>query len=116
LVVGSIPTPGAMLIKHKILVIVMLIVLITSNVLLVGFNVYLLFSHQPPKLITKNSYNLKNTYQKIKDIETYLDSISSSYMVDEQALAKQNNLPSWGCGPSSYALAKILNKNFLMTS
>jgi hypothetical protein len=29
-----------------------------------------------------------------------------------QALAKEYDIPSWGCGPTSYALADILNKKF----
>ncbi len=49
-------------------------------------------------------------------IETYLDSISSSYLADEQYLAKADNIPSWGCGPSSYSLAKIIDQKFFNNS
>ena len=49
---------------------------------------------------------------KIKEIEQYLDTISPQFLSDVQALAEQEHLPSWGCGPSSYSLAKILNKKF----
>ena len=48
----------------------------------------------------------------IPQIETYLDQISSDYVAAVQNLAKQYNLSSWGCGPSSYALARILNTKF----
>lgn len=48
----------------------------------------------------------------LKNIEAYLDSISPEYLTDIQALAKEDGLPSWGCGPASFSLAKILNKKF----
>lgn len=94
------------------------IIFIISNIVLIIFNVYLLLSHKNTNTEStrskyKNiSYTVEERNTKIKEIETYLDSISSSYIVDVQTLAKARNLPSWGCGPSSYALAKILNKKF----
>ncbi len=94
------------------------IIFIITNVLLILFNVYFLFSHKStntgPSRSKYNdiSYTEEERNNKIKEIETYLDSISSSYIADVQALAKARGLPSWGCGPSSYALAKILNKRF----
>jgi hypothetical protein len=53
-----------------------------------------------------------NTADSITQIEQYLDSISPSYLADEQYLAKADGIPSWGCGPSSYSLAKILDAKF----
>lgn len=77
----------------------------------IGLNVYILF-RLPSVPKAKNVYTVTDIDQKIKDIESYLDTISPSYLADEQSLAKQQNIPSWGCGPSSYALAKIINKKF----
>jgi hypothetical protein len=48
----------------------------------------------------------------IADIEAYLDTISPEYLAEVQSLSKSYDIPSWGCGPSSYALAKIINKKF----
>jgi hypothetical protein len=53
-----------------------------------------------------------NAASSITQIEQYLDSISPSYLADVQYLAKADNIPSWGCGPSSYSLAKILDTKF----
>lgn len=53
-----------------------------------------------------------NDASTIKNIEGYLDSVSKPFVEDVQSLAKQYDVPSWGCGPSSYALAKIINKRF----
>lgn len=50
--------------------------------------------------------------KKIKYIEAYLDHISDDYIVSVKQLADQYHIPSWGCGPSSYALAQILNRKF----
>ncbi len=49
---------------------------------------------------------------KFTEIENYLDRISPDFIQDVQGLADQYNIPSWGCGPSSYALAKIIDNNF----
>ncbi len=65
----------------------------------------------PQKPIEK-PYTIENTDQKIKEVETYLDSISPSFIQDVQLLAKEEDLPSWGCGPASFSMAKILNKKF----
>jgi hypothetical protein len=53
-----------------------------------------------------------NQDQKISEIESYLDQISPQFIIDVKNLAAQYNIPSWGCGPSSYALGKILNHKF----
>jgi hypothetical protein len=66
----------------------------------------------PNNTTIKTPYVVDDVDQKIKDIKNYLDSITPSYMADEQMLAKEHNLPSWGCGPSSYAMAKIINRKF----
>jgi hypothetical protein len=79
--------------------------------ILFGLNIYTLLRHDTPPT-NKGVYVVADPEQKIKSIESYLDSISSSYLADEQLLAKQRNIPSWGCGPSSYALAKIINTKF----
>lgn len=50
--------------------------------------------------------------QKIENIRKYVNSISDDFMTDIKTLAKKDNLTSWGCGPSSYALAAIINKKF----
>lgn len=50
--------------------------------------------------------------KKIIEIGEYLDSISPQFITTVTALAEENNVPSWGCGPSSYALAKVLNQKF----
>lgn len=94
------------------------ILLVIINILLIIFNVFFLFSHignnnKPTHSKYNNiSFTQKQRDAKILEIESYLDSISPSYITNVQALAKANDLPSWGCGPSSYALAKILNKKF----
>ncbi len=89
----------------------LLIGIIIMFIILVGFDVYLLL-HIKENKTAQNHYVVDNPDQKIKEIENYLDSISSSYISDVQILAKQRNLPSWGCGPSSYALAKIIDQKF----
>ena len=86
-------------------------IIIILLVISLGINTYLLI-HKRSAITSSKTVTIANSDQKIKDIEQYLDTISSSYIADEQELAKENNLPSWGCGPSSYALAKILNKKF----
>jgi hypothetical protein len=53
-----------------------------------------------------------NENTSIAQIEPYLDSISTSLIADETYLAKEDNVPSLGCGPSSYSLAKILDQKF----
>lgn len=50
--------------------------------------------------------------QKIAEIQHYLDTISESYVAEVKALSEKYKIPSWGCGPSSYALAEIINKKF----
>jgi len=80
---------------------------------LMGINIYLFFHISNSSSNTDNNlYVIDNPDQKIKDIENYLDSISTSYLADEQFLMNKNHWISWGCGPSSYALAKIINKKF----
>ncbi len=50
--------------------------------------------------------------KKIADIEAYLDTLSPKLIPVVQAMAKESNLPSWGCGPTSYAVAKLINQKF----
>ncbi len=60
-----------------------------------------------------NAANLPiNNRQAISQVESYLDSISSGYVNDVKYLGQEYNLPSWGCGPSAYSLARILDKKF----
>jgi len=61
---------------------------------------------------TEQRFLLADDDKKINEIESYLDAISPELINTVQALAEENKVPSWGCGPSSYALAKILNKKF----
>ena len=59
------------------------------------------------------SFYLKiDTDKYIKEIESYLNSISPKFINDVELLATEHNVPSWGCGPSAYALAKIINNKF----
>ena len=81
----------------------------------VGGNAYLFLrlkkvQAQQPSAVAK-SLNI-NADQSISDIERYLISISPSYVADVQSLAAKNGLQSWGCGPASYSLAKIINQKF----
>ena len=69
------------------------------------------YQYLHPRVLRAQVITLDST-ATIPSIEAYLDSISPSYVASVQALAKEYNLPSWGCGPSSYALALILNKKF----
>ena len=93
------------LLKHKTLIIAVFFLLVSLFA-----NAYLVYVIKKP---IKDPRDLNiNTTKSISQIEGYLDSISPSYLADEQSLAKQYNIPSWGCGPSSYALAEILNKKF----
>ena len=50
--------------------------------------------------------------KKVEDIRQYINSISDSFLKDVETLAKDKNLVSWGCGPSSYAIARILDRKF----
>lgn len=50
--------------------------------------------------------------QSMTQIESYLDAISPAWIADVQQLAKTDGIPSWGCGPSSYSLGKIINQKF----
>jgi hypothetical protein len=73
-----------------------------------GINIY--FFTKPAA--AAKSYIVPDADQKIKEIEAYLDSISPAFIADEQLLAHDEGWPSWGCGPSSYALAQIINNKF----
>lgn len=53
-----------------------------------------------------------NRDETLLGIERYLDAISPDYIAAVQSLARQNGVPSWGCGPSSYALATLINRKF----
>jgi hypothetical protein len=78
----------------------------------IALNIWQFIKYKKPEvLLPLQGVNI-NTNQSISQIEAYLGSINQSYMQDEQTLAKQADIPSWGCGPSSYAMAVILNKRF----
>ncbi len=62
--------------------------------------------------VRENVHSMSAEDTRIKAIETYLDSISGDFIKDEQALSAQYHVPSWGCGPSSLALAHIINTKF----
>lgn len=49
---------------------------------------------------------------KISKITGFLDQISPDFTKDLEAWVEKNKSPSWGCGPTSYALGKIINKKF----
>ncbi len=50
--------------------------------------------------------------KKIKAISLFVSQISDSYIRDVRELVQKTKVPSWGCGPSSYALAQIINTKF----
>ena len=75
---------------------------------LFAWNVYKQFSLGDKKHIYINP----SDDQKITQIEAYLDGVSSSLIDDTKKLAKKYNIPSWGCGPTSFALAKLINNKF----
>lgn len=87
-----------------------LILLGIFSVLSLCISVYLLFKAPAPTIA--KAHIAPDADQQFKEIETYLDSISEPYITDVQKLANEYHWPSWGCGPSSYALAKIINKKF----
>ena len=95
--------------KHKKWHIAILVLLASLST-----NAYLFYLIKNPKQGTKDiSKNLNiNAGQSISQIEGYLDSISPNYVADVQTLAKADDIPSWGCGPSSYSLAKIIDQRF----
>lgn len=49
---------------------------------------------------------------KIEKITGFLNQISPKFTKDLEVMVKKNDVPSWGCGPTSYALGKIINKKF----
>lgn len=59
-----------------------------------------------------NAFRASANSQKIAAIERYLDGIGADYTAQVKSMAEQTKLPSWGCGPSSYALAQLLDKKF----
>jgi hypothetical protein len=50
--------------------------------------------------------------KKIEAIHSFIDKISDSYVQEIKDLVQKTKIPSWGCGPSSYALAKIIDDKF----
>lgn len=106
-----IPNRHIIFFRSKVFIIVLLCLSLVVNV----YQWYRLGSAQ-----LKQSSAHSNDAQKtqanddstIQEIENYLDAISYSFTADVQTLAKQYGIPSWGCGPSSYALAKIIDKKF----
>lgn len=90
---------------------ILLIIVVVS----LGLNVYQYIHIMKDE---NNSYDEQEVLAKtdsdttITQIEQFLDSISPAYIADEQVLAKQYQIPSLGCGPSSYAMAQIIDKKF----
>lgn len=77
-------------------------------IILVSFlNISLWYFFSPIK-----TFEEKRDTAKIYKITSFLDQISPNFTRDLEAMVKKENAPSWGCGPSSYALAKIINKKF----
>ncbi|QQR50513.1 hypothetical protein IPF86_01150 [Candidatus Nomurabacteria bacterium] len=72
-----------------------------------GWQIYTTATHNKSIIFWKNDDD-----KKIQEIGAYLDNISPEFIATVKALSQENNIPSWGCGPSSYALAKILNQKF----
>ena len=64
------------------------------------------FGDGPGNIITKEDV------VKIELIRNYVNSISDDFMKDVEMLAKDKNLVSWGCGPSSFAIASIIDRKF----
>ncbi len=85
-----------------------LVVLLTASTAL---NV---FVYKKTKSLPKQNQEVQgiDDIAKISQIEAYLDKIEPQYVADIQKIASDHGVPSWGCGPSSYALAKIINKKF----
>lgn len=83
--------------------------IIVLLVLSVGVNVWVLNTWKRPQ----RAVSVADIDGTITTIERYLDSISTDYVADARALASEHNVPSWGCGPTSYALAHIINEKFL---
>lgn len=85
------------------------------GILLLAFGTvyqFIFYSYPQIKLDRQKKLSQTDVDKKAKDIEAYLDQISPSFIDEVQNLATQYNLPSWGCGPSSYALAQIIDKKF----
>ncbi len=85
------------------------IFLVTTG-FLVGLCAYFVFGRNNSQ--PASGVMTKDDLQKIESIKNYIQSISISFAKDVKTLAIEENLPSWGCGPSSYALAQIINKKF----
>lgn len=80
---------------------------IISAVILSLLNISLWYFFSPKAIFEGNSDS-----KKIQKITDFLDEISPTFTQDLKTIVKNNNAPSWGCGPVSYALAKIINKKF----
>lgn len=59
----------------------------------------------------RTEWNNSDT-KKIEAIHSFLDKISDSYINDIKDHVQKEKLPSWGCGPASYALAQIIDAKF----
>lgn len=80
----------------------------TIIIVLVSFlNISFWYFFSPIKIFEE-----KRDTAKIYKITSFLDQISPNFTRDLETMVKKENAPSWGCGPSSYALAKIINKKF----
>ncbi len=75
-------------------------------------NTFLIFSNTKTVRSVKHVFTLTDDDKKISEIEKYLDEISPEFIAEVKRLSEENKVPSWGCGPSSYALAKIINARF----
>ena len=104
---ASQPTSG----KSRILTASLAALLVLS----VAGNAYLIFQlwKVQEQIVPKTAQSLNiNADQVTSDIERYVTSVSPSYVGDVRTLAAKNNLQSWGCGPASYSLAKIIDQKF----
>ena len=100
--VGSTPTSGT---KDKTMhrtIDIKIFAIVTA--LLVTLNVTQWFWFSQPRNTAED--------KKIKAIHAFVNQISNSYVNDIKNLVQKTKVPSWGCGPSSYALAQIINAKF----
>lgn len=89
--------------------------LIPLFILSIGLNIFLLLKLKSPtevKVVPEASAPHFDDAQKISDIQHFLDSISTDYISEVKSLSEKYKIPSWGCGPSSFALAELINKKF----
>ena len=90
---------------HRLAVIALSVLFLGSATL----NVVQYARHLPPKAAKLPAFD---DDQKMLDIGTWLDQISPQFVDQVQSLAQSKGSASWGCGPVSYSLAKIIDKKF----